>query len=177
MLPYLLHLLLLAEILLSKSQTVKLFTPNTSFSSTLEYISKQVCFFVFVFFFKICWCGSLEFVKTLLLLYGLVFWPQGMWDLSFPTRDRTHTPCIRKWSLNHWTSRKVPPSSSEALFFIRFSDSLEWGGDDHPYFREADKAENVPWGQMAGSGAQTYGQLRAPISATRNGLSRWAVLF
>ena len=52
MLPYLLHLLLLAEILLSKSQTVKLFTPNTSFSSTLEYISKQVCFFVFVFFLR-----------------------------------------------------------------------------------------------------------------------------
>ena len=56
----------------------------------------------------------------------------------------------------------VPPSSS----FIRYSDSLEWGGDDHPYFREADKAENVAWGQMAGSGAQTYW-----LSAQRTHLS------
>ena len=28
-----------------------------------------------------------EFVTILLLFYVLVFWPQGMWDLSSPTRD------------------------------------------------------------------------------------------
>ena len=28
---------------------------------------------------------SFEFVTILLLLYVLVFWLQGMWDLSFPT--------------------------------------------------------------------------------------------
>ena len=38
----------------------------------------------------------------------LVFWPQGMWDLSSPTRDRTCTPCIERRSLNHWTAREVP---------------------------------------------------------------------
>ena len=27
------------------------------------------------------------FVAILLLFYVLVFWPQGMWDLSFPTRN------------------------------------------------------------------------------------------
>ena len=43
------------------------------------------------------WCGSffkvfIEFVTILLLFYVLLFWLWGMWDLSFPTRDRTHTP-------------------------------------------------------------------------------------
>ena len=38
----------------------------------------------------------------------LVFWPQGMWDPSSPTRSLTHTPCIGKWSLNHWTTMEVP---------------------------------------------------------------------
>ena len=33
-----------------------------------------------------------------------------MWDLSFSTRDQTHTPCIGRWSFNHWTSREVPGS-------------------------------------------------------------------
>ena len=44
----------------------------------------------------------IEFVTTLLLFYALFCWPQGMWDLSSPTRDRTHTPCIGKRSLNQW---------------------------------------------------------------------------
>ena len=30
-----------------------------------------------------------------------------MWDLSSLTRDRTHTPCIGRQSLNHWTTREV----------------------------------------------------------------------
>ena len=34
--------------------------------------------------------------------------PHGMWDLSSPTRDRTHVPCIGRWILNHWTTRGVP---------------------------------------------------------------------
>ena len=31
-----------------------------------------------------------------------------MWDLSPPTRDQTPVPCIVQWTLNHWTTRKVP---------------------------------------------------------------------
>ena len=31
-----------------------------------------------------------------------------MWDLSYPTRDGTHTPCFGRQTLNHWTARKVP---------------------------------------------------------------------
>ena len=50
----------------------------------------------------------IEFVTILLLFYVLVFWPQGMWDLSSPTRDRTRTHCVGRRSLNHWTAREVP---------------------------------------------------------------------
>ena len=31
----------------------------------------------------------------------------SMRDLSSPTRDRTHAPCIGRWSLNLWTTRRV----------------------------------------------------------------------
>ena len=50
----------------------------------------------------------IEFCKILFLFYVLVFWPQGMWDLSFPTRNWTHTPCFGRWSCNRWTTREVP---------------------------------------------------------------------
>ena len=36
----------------------------------------------------------IEFVTILLLFYVLVFWPQGMQDLSSLTRDGTYTHCI-----------------------------------------------------------------------------------
>ena len=39
----------------------------------------------------------------------LLFWPWGMWDLGSLIRDRTYNPCIGRWSLNHWTTKKVPP--------------------------------------------------------------------
>ena len=32
----------------------------------------------------------------------------GMGDLSSPTRDQIHIPCIARQTLNHWTSREVP---------------------------------------------------------------------
>ena len=51
-----------------------------------------------------------EFVKILFLFYVLAFWPPATWHLSFPTRDETHTSCIRRCSLNHGTSRNVPLS-------------------------------------------------------------------
>ena len=42
------------------------------------------------------------------MVYVLVFWPQGMWDLSSLVRDQTGTPCIGKQSLNQWTVREDP---------------------------------------------------------------------
>ena len=37
-----------------------------------------------------------------------VFWLQGMWVLSSPTRSQTHIPHIGRRSLTHWTTREVP---------------------------------------------------------------------
>ena len=36
------------------------------------------------------------------------FWSQGLWDLSSLTRDPICTPCIGRWSFNHWTTKEVP---------------------------------------------------------------------
>ena len=75
--------------------------------STLKNIFKHY----FEHFKKdITWCEP--FLKSLLNLlqycpfHVLVSWPRGMW--ISPTRDWTHTPCIGRQSLNHWTTREVP---------------------------------------------------------------------
>ena len=69
------------------------------------------------FFFLFFWCGSfflfflifIEFVTILFLFYVfLFFWLQCMCDLSFPTRDWTHTPSPGSQSPNHWPTREVP---------------------------------------------------------------------
>ena len=31
-----------------------------------------------------------------------------MWDISSPTRDRSHVPCIGRWIPNHWATMEVP---------------------------------------------------------------------
>ena len=54
----------------------------------------------------------LNFLQYCLLLKKkimfLVFWLWGTWDPSSPTKDWTHTLCIRRRSLKHWTSREIP---------------------------------------------------------------------
>ena len=43
------------------------------------------------------------------MVYILVFWPQGTWDLSLLTRDQTHThPALEGKGLNQWTAREFP---------------------------------------------------------------------
>ena len=32
----------------------------------------------------------------------------NMWDVSYPTGDRTHILCIARQILNCWTTREVP---------------------------------------------------------------------
>ena len=66
-------------------------------------------------------CGP--FLKSLLNLlqycFCLMFWfqgLQGMCDLSSWIRDQTYTLCIRRCSLNNWTTREVPPLESQHLF-------------------------------------------------------------
>ena len=83
------------------------------------------------FFFKV----FIEFVIILLLFYVLVFWPQGMWDLSSPTRDPTRSPRTRRRSLNHQTAREVPISSS--------SKSSQVGEEQRPKGQEAEKEMEV----------------------------------
>ena len=68
----------------------------------------EVCFFLWFFFF---WCGPFLNLLNLLqycLCFMFVFWPRGMWDLSFLTRDQTCTPCVGKPSLNPWITTEVP---------------------------------------------------------------------
>ena len=80
-----------------------------------------------------------EFVTILFLFYVLVFWLQGMWDLSSLTRDWTHIPCIRWWSPNHWPAREVPSHFGFNFAFpkwrlgpfhmpVAWLDTSFWGG-------------------------------------------------
>ena len=53
-------------------------------------------------------------------LYILVFWSWSMRDLSSLTTNQTHTPCIGRWSLNHWTAREVPGNGLGTLCVSAF---------------------------------------------------------
>ena len=54
----------------------------------------------------------IEFVTVLLLFYVLGFWLPDMWEICSPVRDWICTPCVGRWSLNHWTTREVLLSTS-----------------------------------------------------------------
>ena len=77
---------------------------------------------LFFFFF---WCGPffkslLNFFTILLLLYALVFWPQGMWDLSSPGESDTLSR-VRLF-VTPWTVA-YQGSSVDGIFQARI---LEW---------------------------------------------------
>ena len=60
-------------------------------------------------FFFLMWAifkVFIDFVKNI-AFNVLVFWLQGMWKFSSLTRDWTHSSCIGRQSLNHWTSMEV----------------------------------------------------------------------
>ena len=74
--------------------------------------------FIFFKIFFLMWTivkVFIEFVIILLLLYVLDFWPGGTWDLSSSTKDQTHTLCIGRRSINHWSTMEVPPLAPEFL--------------------------------------------------------------
>ena len=89
----------------------------------------------FNFFFKmwtIFFKSLLNLLQYCFCFYVLVFWPQGMWDFSSPTRDRTCTPRVGRQSFNHWTAREIPQyfiikpiyrSSSLTQYFFLFSNT------------------------------------------------------
>ena len=64
--------------------------------------------FLKIFFICTIFKVFIEFVTIELLFYVLVSWLWGMWCFNIPTREWTWTPCIGRWSLNHWTTREVP---------------------------------------------------------------------
>ena len=64
-----------------------------------------------------------------------------MWDLSSPTRDWTHVPCIARWILYHWTNREVPQKqcwfTSTRMARIEKSDSNKYwfgSGGIRPFY-------------------------------------------
>ena len=59
-----------------------------------------------------------------IIAFFLVFWPEGMWDLSSLTRDWNHASCIGKRSLNHWTTREV---WTGGLVSKMLSEDQNWG--------------------------------------------------
>ena len=59
-------------------------------------------------FFFLMWLILKVFIEFVTILLLFWFWSWGMWCLSSLTRDWTHTPCIGRWNLNHWTTREVP---------------------------------------------------------------------
>ena len=62
----------------------------------------------FPFLMWIIFKDLIDVVTVFFLFYALVFWLPGMWNLRFPTRDKTYTACAGRWSLNHWTAREGP---------------------------------------------------------------------
>ena len=85
------------------------------YSQSCTYIITINFTFLKIFLIWTIFKAFIEFVTILLLFSVLVFWLQCMWDLCSPSRDQTHTPCAGRWSLNHWTTREVPPQSIQKL--------------------------------------------------------------
>ena len=58
--------------------------------------------------FFLMWTISLKsLLNCFCFMFFFFFWLRGLWDPSFLTRDQTHTPCIGRWGLSHWTAREV----------------------------------------------------------------------
>ena len=53
-------------------------------------------------------CAILPHILISTLLFFYIFWPCGMWGLSFLPRDWTCTPALGTWSLSTWSTKKVP---------------------------------------------------------------------
>ena len=62
--------------------------------------------------------GTKKYYNIASVLSFGFFWPQGMWDLSSPTRDQIGNAKAGRQSPNHWTTREVPA--------WRFADSLSY---------------------------------------------------
>ena len=68
---------------------------------------RQYSSFCFKIFFDVHHLLNLLLICCSYFMFWF-FWPWGMWDLSSLTRNWTSTPCIGRWSPNHWIAREVP---------------------------------------------------------------------
>ena len=79
---------------------------------------EEECFtvaFVFCFWGVFLAMNHFLFLKSLLDLLEYCFWymfwffwPPGLWHLSSPTREWSHSPCTGRRNLNPWNSGQVP---------------------------------------------------------------------
>ena len=85
----------------------------------------SICLSCFTFFFfQIFKCRP--FLKSSLNLlqywfYAVVFCPWGIWDPTFPTKDRPLPPCTRRQILNQWTTREVACFT----FWLKYTTHME----------------------------------------------------
>ena len=53
-----------------------------------------------------------------------------MWDLSSPSRDLTHAPCLGSMDLDHWTAREGP--IDRFLESMKLVAAVELRCNEHP---------------------------------------------
>ena len=88
---------------ISSAQEFQLLYIHSLSCSFLYFLKNKVCFNIYMFCFI--------FLVTLC----------GWWDLSSPARDWTRV--VRTQSLNHWTTREVPPFG-----VLMTATLMVWGG-------------------------------------------------
>lgn len=76
----------------------------------------QEFFIIKIFLYGLFKKSFIEFVALLILLYTLGFWPQVMYDLSYLTRDWTHTPV----SEGEVLAARLPKNSLKITFRVCF---------------------------------------------------------
>ena len=97
-----------------------------------DFLSFYVCAFnIFSFYFLNIFLDVGHFLKSLLNLlqycfcfYDLVFWPQGMWDLSSPSRDWPY-PLTGRWSLKPLKHQGSPMCVCVLNFFEKVAVKLK----------------------------------------------------
>ena len=72
-----------------------------------SFLPQGLCIAV-ILFFKMFLMFLLNFLQYCFCFLCFGFCPWCMCDLSSLTKDQTHTFCIWRRSLNHWTTREVP---------------------------------------------------------------------
>lgn len=98
---------------------------GNSFRNSCMIDMSDKCYVWFFKDFYLMWTNFkafIEFVTIWLLFYVLVLWPWDMWNLGSLTP--LPTLHIRKWSLNHWTTRRVPSPISLIIMAVK---SNTWG--------------------------------------------------